>query len=136
MSLSNQVPQLDLSMPKVVAVIGASSDRQKFGNRAVRAYVQQGYTVIPINPHETSVEGLKAYSSVLDVAGSIDMASFYVPPEIGEQVIEEIARKGITEVWLNPGAESDALVARARALNIQPIVACSIVAIGQNPYQL
>jgi predicted CoA-binding protein len=64
------------------------------------------------------------------------MASFYVPPEIGEQVIEEIARKGITEVWLNPGAESDALVARARALNIQPIVACSIVAIGQNPYQL
>ena len=136
MSLSNQVPQLDLSMPKVVAVIGASSNRQKFGNRAVRAYVQQGYTVIPINPHETSVEGLKAYSSVLDVAGSIDMASFYVPPEIGEQVIEEIARKGITEVWLNPGAESDALVARARALNIQPIVACSIVAIGQNPYQL
>ena len=123
-------------MSKVVAVIGASSNRQKFGNRAVRAYVQQGYTVIPINPHETSVEGLKAYSSVLDVPGSVDMASFYVPPEIGEQVIEEIARKGITEVWLNPGAESDALVARARALNIQPIVACSIVAIGQNPYQL
>jgi predicted CoA-binding protein len=64
------------------------------------------------------------------------MASFYVPPKIGEQVIEEMARKGITEVWLNPGAESDALVARARALNIQPIVACSIVAIGQNPYLL
>ena len=123
-------------MSKVVAVIGASSNRQKFGNRAVRAYVQQGYTVIPINPHETSVEGLKAYSSVLDVPGSVDMASFYVPPEIGEQVIEEIARKGIAEVWLNPGAESDALVARARALNIQPIVACSIIAIGQNPYQL
>jgi predicted CoA-binding protein len=123
-------------MSKVVAVIGASSNRHKFGNRAVRAFQQQGYTVIPINPHETSVEGLKAYSSVLDVPGSVDMASFYVPPEIGEQVIEEIARKGIIEVWLNPGAESDALVARARALNIQPIVACSIVAIGQNPYQL
>jgi predicted CoA-binding protein len=123
-------------MSKVVAVIGASSNRQKFGNRAVRAFQQQGYTVVPINPHETSVEGLKAYSSVLEVPGPVDMASFYVPPEIGEQVIEEIARKGITEVWLNPGAESDALVARARALNIQPIVACSIVAIGQNPYQL
>ena len=123
-------------MSKVVAVIGASSNRQKFGNRAVRAFQQQGYTVIPINPHETSIEGLKAYSSVLDVPGSVDMASFYVPPEIGALVIEEIARKGITEVWLNPGAESDALVARARALNIQPIVACSIVAIGQNPYAL
>ena len=123
-------------MTKVVAVIGASSNRQKFGNRAVRAYLQQGYTVVPINPHETAVEGLKAYRSVLDVPGPIDMASFYVPPDIGEQVIEEVAQKGIAEVWLNPGADSDALVARARALSIRPIVACSIVAIGTDPYAL
>jgi predicted CoA-binding protein len=123
-------------MPKIVAVIGASNNRQKFGNRAVRAFTQQGYTVLPINPHEPEVEGLKAYGSVLDVPGPIDMASFYVPPDIGEQVIEEVARKRIPEVWLNPGAESDALVARARALSIHPIVACSIIAIGQDPYDL
>ncbi len=123
-------------MAKVVAVIGASNDRRKFGNRAVRAFQQQGYTVVPINPHEAEVEGLRAYASVLDVPGPVDMASLYVPPEIGERVIEEIARKGIAEVWVNPGAESDVLIARARALEIQPIVACSIVAIGQNPYAL
>jgi predicted CoA-binding protein len=123
-------------MAKVVAVIGASSNRNKFGNRAVRAFRQQGYTVVPINPHEAEVEGLKSYPSVLDVPGAIDMASLYVPPEIGEQVIGDIAKKGIAEVWLNPGAESDALVARAKALHIEPIVACSIVAIGQNPYAL
>ena len=121
-------------MAKVVAVIGASSNRLKFGNRAVRAFQRQGYTVVPINPHEQEVEGLKTYKSVLDVPGAIDMATMYVPPEIGEQVIEEIARKNIPEVWLNPGAESDALIARARALAIQPIVACSIVGIGENPY--
>jgi predicted CoA-binding protein len=62
------------------------------------------------------------------------MATVYVPPEIGERLIEEIARKKIPEVWLNPGAESDALIARARALDIRPIVACSIVGIGENPY--
>ena len=123
-------------MSKVVAVIGASSNRNKFGNRAVRAFQQQGYTVVPINPHEAEVEGLKSYASVMDVPGPIDMASIYLPPEIGEQVIDEIARKGIPEVWLNPGAESDALIARARALHIQPIVACSIIAIGENPYTL
>jgi uncharacterized protein len=123
-------------MSKVVAVIGASSNRSKFGNRAVRAFQQQGYTVVPINPHEAEVEGLKSYGSVLDVPGPIDMASFYLPPEIGLQVIDEVARKGIAEVWLNPGAESDALIARARALRIQPIVACSVVAIGGNPYRL
>jgi predicted CoA-binding protein len=119
---------------KVVAVIGASSRRYKFGNRAVRAYRQQGYTVVPINPHEEQVEGLKAYRSVLDVPGPIDMASFYVHPDVGEQVMEEVARKGIAEVWLNPGAESDRLIAHARSLGIQPIVACSIMAIGEDPY--
>jgi uncharacterized protein len=121
-------------MAKVVAVVGASSNREKFGNRAVRAFRRQGYTVVPINPHEREVEGLKAYSSVLDVPGKIDMATIYLPPEVGERVIEEIAAKKIPEVWLNPGAESDALIARARALDIQPIVACSIVGIGENPY--
>jgi predicted CoA-binding protein len=121
-------------MPVVAAIAPPTSP--KFGNRAVRAFQQQGYTVVPINPHDTEVEGLKAYASVLDVPGTIDMASFYVPPEVGEVIIGEIAQKGIAEVWLNPGAESDELIARAKALQIIPIVACSIVAIGQNPYQL
>ena len=125
-----------MQTPKVVAVIGASNNRRKFGNRAVRAYLEQGYTVVPINPHEREVEGLKAYASVLDVPGPVDMASFYVPPDVGEQIIDEIARKQIAEVWLNPGAESDELIARARALSLKPIVACSIVALGRNPYSL
>ncbi len=123
-------------MSKIVAVIGASNNRRKFGNRAVRAFRLRGYTVVPVNPHETEVEGLKAYKSVLDVPGPIEMASFYVPPEVGERVIDEIARKQIPEVWLNPGAESEALIARARALKIQPVIACSIVALGQDPYAL
>ena len=123
-------------MSKVVAVIGASNDRSKFGNRAVRAFQREGYTVVPINPHETEVEGLKAYASVLDVPGPIDMATLYVHPDVGELVIAEIAQKHIPEVWLNPGAESDELIERARALRIKPVVACSIVGIGQNPYDL
>jgi uncharacterized protein len=120
---------------KVVAIIGASSDRRKFGNRAVRAFVNQGYAVVPINPNETEIEGLRVYKSVLDFAGPIDMASFYVQPDIGERVMDEVARKGITEVWLNPGAESRRLIEHAKALGIQPIVACSIVGIGQDPYE-
>ena len=123
-------------MPKVVAVIGASSDRRKFGNRAVRAFVRQGYTVIPINPHEAEIEGLKVYKSILDVPGPVDMASFYLPPDVGEQVIGDVAKKGVAEVWLNPGSESERLIRRAKALHLEPIVACSIVSIGQDPYDL
>jgi predicted CoA-binding protein len=120
-------------MPKTIAVIGASNDRHKFGNKAVRAYLKHGYTVIPINPHEATIEGLKSYPSVLDVPGTIDMATLYVPPAAGETVVEELARKGVAEVWLNPGADDEAVVARAKALNLQPVVACSIVGIGENP---
>jgi uncharacterized protein len=119
--------------PRRVAVIGASADRRKFGNKAVRAFLRQGYDVVPINPHETSIEGLRAYRSVLDVPGPIDMATVYLPPEVGLAVIEEIARKGIPEVWLNPGAESPSLVAAARALGLSPVQACSIVGIGETP---
>lgn len=120
-------------MPRVVAVIGASSDRSKFGNKAVRAFLNHGDQVVPINPKEAEVEGLKAYRSVLDVPVAIDMATFYVPPAVGEAVMEEVARKGIREVWLNPGADSEAVAARARALDIQAIRACSIVGIGDSP---
>jgi uncharacterized protein len=119
---------------KVVAVIGASSDRRKYGNRAVRAFLRQGYTVVPISVSEPEIEGLKAYRSVLEVPGPIHMATMYVRPEIGMRVIGELAEKEIPEVWLNPGASSDELVKRARELKVEPIVACSIVGIGEDPH--
>jgi uncharacterized protein len=121
-------------MAKVVAVIGASSDPRKFGNRAVRAFRRQGYKVVPVNPNEAQVEGLKTYPSVLDVPNEIDIATFYVPPDIGEKVMPEVAIKRIREVWLNPGSESDELIRLARSLGVEPILACSILGIGENPY--
>jgi uncharacterized protein len=129
-------PHQAVATGRVVAVIGASNNRRKFGNRAVRAYLEQGYTVIPINPRGGEIEGIAAYASVLDVPGRIDLASFYVPPDIGETVIEQVVQKGVAEVWLNPGADSDALIAKARALGVRPIVACSIVALGLSPSDL
>ena len=120
-------------MPRIVAVIGASSDRHKFGNKALRAFRDRGDTVIPINPKEPAVEGETSYTSVLDVPGPIDMATMYVAPAVGVKILEEIAKKGIAEVWLNPGADSPEVVARAKALGLTPIVACSIVGIGKSP---
>lgn len=118
---------------KTVAVIGASANRAKYGNRAFRAYKRQGFHVIPINPNEREVEGDRTYASVLDVPERIDMATVYVPPEAGVRVIEDVAKKGIPEVWLNPGADGPDVVARARELGLNPIIACSITAIGERP---
>ena len=120
-------------MARTVAVIGASSDRHKFGNKALRAFASQGFTVYAINPNETEVEGYRTYASVLDVPGTIDMATVYVQPDVGVRVMDEIARKGIAEVWLNPGADGSAVVRRARELGVNTIQACSIMAIGERP---
>lgn len=114
----------------VVAIIGASNDRRKYGNIALRAFRQQGYDVVPINPHETTVEGHRAYPSILDVPGVVDEATLYVPGDIGLTVIEDVAKKGVRRVWLNPGADDPRVVARARALGLDTVVACSIVAVS------
>jgi predicted CoA-binding protein len=118
-----------------VAVVGASNDRSKFGNKAVRAYLQQGYDVYPVNPKEETIEGLTCYRSVLDVPAQLDRITVYLPPAVSVKVLDEIAAKGAKEVWLNPGAESDAVLDRATELGLRPIVACSILGVGQDPEQ-
>jgi predicted CoA-binding protein len=120
-------------MPQVVAVVGASRDRQKFGNKAVRAFRDAGHTVIPINPHETEVEGQRTYASVLDVPGPIDMVTVYVQPDVALQLLDEFQRKQIPEVWLNPGADDDEVLAEARRRGLNVIAACSIIGAGKRP---
>jgi uncharacterized protein len=121
------------SSMKTVAVIGASSNRDKFGNKALRAFANKGYTVYPINPTEAEVEGHKAYASVLDVPGPIDMATIYVPAAVGVAVMDDLVKKGIPEVWLNPGADRREVVEKARAAGLKTVVHCSIIAIGDSP---
>ena len=121
-------------MRKTVAVIGASSDRRKFGNKALRAFQAEGYRVIPINPNEREVEGIPTYASVLDVPERIDMATVYVQPEVALSLLPELEQKRIAEIWLNPGADSDELLTEAGRRKLNVIAACSIVAIGRSPY--
>ena len=115
-----------------VAVIGASADRAKFGNQSVRAHHKQGYTVYPVNPKESEIEGLVAYASINDVpAGRLNRVSMYLPPAIGIGVLDDIAKRGCDELWLNPGTESDEILARAEALGLNVIQACSIVDVNR-----
>jgi len=116
-----------------VAIIGASRERAKYGNRAVRAYLRQGWTVYPVNPNEAEVEGLRTFARISDVPGPVDRASLYVPPEIGLGLLAGIKNKGVLELFVNPGAESDDLVGEAERLGLKAILACSIVEIGERP---
>lgn len=117
-----------------VAVIGASEDRSKYGNKSVRAHLRQGYRVFPINPHASSIEGQQVWASVAEVpAQRLDRITVYVPPEIGITLLEQFAAMHPGEVWFNPGSENDALLQRAEELGLPVINACSIVDLGASP---
>ena len=120
-------------MSKTVAVVGASSNRAKFGNKALRAFLAAGYRVLAINPNENEVEGVKTYASVLDVNEPIDMATVYVQPDVTLRLLDEFQQKGIPEIWVNPGAEDDVVMTEARRRNLNVFFACSIIGIGRNP---
>jgi len=121
---------------KTIAIIGASGDRAKFGNKAVRAFLQQGYTVYPVNPREAGIENLPAYKTIAEVPVRPHLVSVYLPPPVLLKILPDIAAKGCDELWLNPGTESDEVLALAEKLKLKVIQACSIVGVGVSPAQL
>ena len=121
---------------RTVAILGASADRSKFGNKSVRAHARAGYEVYPVNPKGGTIEGLPAYRSLAEVpAERLNRISVYLPPAIGLSALTEIAAKGCDELWFNPGSESPELIARARQLGLHAIADCSIVDLGLSPSQ-
>lgn len=124
-------------MPSV-AILGASADRSKFGNKAVRAFLARGFDVFPVNPKGGEVEGLPVQPSLAAIPAGVklDRISVYLPPAIGLKMLPEIAARGCDELWLNPGSESEELVVAAEKLGLNVIQACSIVAVGMSPHDL
>jgi len=118
---------------KTVAIIGASNDRAKFGNKAVRAFLQQGCAVYPVNPKECEIEGLPVFKSILDLPVRPDLVSVYLPPAVLLKILPDIRSKGCDELWVNPGAESAEVLAEAERLGLKVIQACSIVGVGVSP---
>lgn len=92
------------------AVVGASTNRAKFGNKVLRCYQRNGFTVFPVNPRETEVEGLTAYPSLSDLPGPLHGVSIITPPSVTELVVAEAVELGVPFVWMQPGAESDAAI--------------------------
>ena len=120
-----------------VAIVGASANRRKFGNKAVRAFRNAGYEVYPINLKGGEIEGLTAYKSLDDLPiDRLDSVSIYLPPVAILGVLEQVARKQAGEVWLNPGTATREVVAKAELLGLNAIQACSILGVGDHPERL
>ena len=120
-------------MKQKIAVVGASTDRSKYGNKCVRAYAAEGWEVFPVNPGATEVEGLRAYASIQEVPGELDRISVYLPPRVAAGLILELANKGAREVWFNPGSANPEVLAKARDHGLAVRDSCSIRDIGRAP---
>src|SRR5438046_2561665 len=113
-----------------VAILGASSDRSKFGNKSVRAHRQAGYRVYPVNPRESEIDRETRYPTLAALPGPVERISVYLPPAKGRTLLGEIAKAKPREVWFNPGAADDALLAECAELGIPAVDGCSIVDLG------
>lgn len=100
---------------KAFGVAGASRDREKYGNKVLRAYLQKGLTALPVHPKETEIEGCATVASVADLPDEVQSLSVITPPPVTEKIVEAAAQKGIKNIWMQPGAESPAAIAAARA---------------------
>jgi hypothetical protein len=124
-----------MSEKPTIAVLGASPDRSKFGNKCVRAFRDEGYKVFPINLGGSEVEGLETYRRLAEVPKALDCISVYLPPPVSLELIPEIAAAGAEKVWFNPGAANARVFEAARQAGVRALDACSIVAIGRSPAQ-
>ena len=114
------------------AVVGASENRAKYGNKVFRCYLQNGRRAFPVNPHSSSVEGHAAYPTLGDLPEAVDGVSVITPPDVTERVVEDVAACGIKHLWLQPGAENQRVLERARELGLVTIAggACLLVVLG------
>jgi uncharacterized protein len=114
------------------AVVGASTDREKYGNKVLRCYQQHGREVYPVNPKAPEVEGLRAYPSLAALPAKVPAISVITPPATTERVVREAHAAGVRHVWMQPGAESDEAIRAAESLGMNVIAGgpCLLVVMG------
>lgn len=117
-------------------VVGASEDRSKYGNKVLRCYLQNKKLAIPVNPKVAAVEGVASVASVAELPDTVKSISVITPPAVTEKVVEAAIAKGITSVWMQPGAESDVAVERCKAAGVNVIAdhSCLLVVLGYHEH--
>jgi predicted CoA-binding protein len=92
---------------KIFAVVGASRDRSKYGNKVFQALVESGRTVYPLNPSAPEIEGQTAYATIADLPVVPESLSIVTPPQVTREVIQHAVAAGVKNIWMQPGAEDD-----------------------------
>jgi predicted CoA-binding protein len=116
---------------KRFAVVGASQDRSKYGNKVFRAYQQNDLDAVPVNPTAAEIEGAAAFRDLAAIPGEVDAVSIITPPAVTERVVDEAIARSIKHIWMQPGAESQKAIKAAEASGANVIASgpCILVAL-------
>jgi predicted CoA-binding protein len=106
---------------KRFAVVGATSNTKKYGNKIFKNLKKRGYEVYPINLRLKEIEGTKCYATISEVPAKIDVVDFVVPPPVTETVLKECQKLGLDRIWLQPGSESEAAIAFCHENNLKVV---------------
>lgn len=117
---------------QIFGVVGASVDRSKYGNKVMRCYQMKGLRAVPVNPREREVEGVACVASVSDLPVEVSSISVITPPAVTERVVDEAVLKGVKNIWMQPGAESQAAIEKCVKAGINVIAdgSCILVVLG------
>jgi predicted CoA-binding protein len=113
-------------------VVGASIDRNKYGNKVVRCYLQHNKIVYPINPHESTIEGLTCIKTLDTLPVMVKSISIITNPSITEKVVEQAIMQGIQNIWMQPGSDNitSVLICENNAINVINGGPCILVTLG------
>lgn len=127
MTIEQQIEQF-LAVP-VFGVVGASTNRNKYGNKVLRCYQQSDRRVIPVHPNEQQIEDLDCVASVADLPEEVKSISTITPPQITEKVVKQAVAHGIKNIWMQEGSESPAAVdyCEKQGLNVIADGSCVLV---------
>jgi predicted CoA-binding protein len=134
MTIQEQIQQF-LSSP-AFGVVGASTNREKYGNKVLRCYLQQGKRAIPVNPNDPQIEGIPCAASISDLPSDVESISMITPPAVTVKLVPLAIEKGIKNIWMQPGAEHPEAVALCQAAGINVIAdgSCLLVVLGYHDH--
>lgn len=114
------------------AVVGASADRGKYGNKVLRCYQQHGLPVVGVHPKLSVCEGAAVHASLAAIPGAPRAVSVVAPPAAAAAIVQDAIAAGCRHLWFQPGAEEAGAIATARAAGLSVIAdgPCVLVALG------
>jgi hypothetical protein len=116
---------------KTIVVVGVSHKENKFGFKIFNDLARNGFNVMGVNPTDGEIAGRKIYRSLKEINTKIDLVITVVPTSVTERIVDECKELGITEIWMQPGSESNAAIDRAKEYGISVVSnACFMVEKG------